>query len=75
MIVMVHGLFFRYNRMVLIAICITKIFCTLIKEKGKINRIEKLKDLNDSTIESIGEYEKSLAFGIVSKRASRFLML
>ncbi len=37
-----------------------QIVITYIKERGKLKRIEKLKDLNESTIDAIGNYEKKV---------------
>ncbi|MEO0570687.1 MAG: hypothetical protein AAF039_03205 [Bacteroidota bacterium] len=44
-----------------------------IIEKGKVDRIEKLRQLEDSKIESIGKYEKASSFWNKFRRENRFL--
>ena len=48
----------------IVTLCITlgAICRVKIKEKGKPDRIEKLKELDESKIDSIGKYEKSTNF-------------
>lgn len=44
------------------SISFTKIACTAIKEYGRWKRIERLEGLEDSKIDSIGNYEKRSNF-------------
>jgi len=55
----------EFNFTFIISVLITNlgmVWRAKIKERGKIRRIEKLKELEDSKIKSIRKYEKASSF-------------
>ena len=66
----------EFNFTLIITVSITTlgmVWRARIIEKSKIERIEKLKELENSKIESIGKYEKASSFWNRFRKRTRFL--